>query len=866
CYRNQNIADTCIMEDPSNGILSFQMLRTPQSGTASVHKTSGKWDYTPSPDYVGEDSFILRCTSSISNLYTDIHIVVSTLLIDLCVHLEASSKEVTSDDILTYSLTVKNTGSVTLTHILMSNLLPFGCYFIPASVITNGLHTPTTDIGITVPMDSLQPGEETTLSFQCTASTTLTQIDAKCSASYTYETSNASDRHTYDKSSETVITTVHNPSLTVDFDGDHTNVLVGDVITFTIKLTNTGTLSLKNIRLYPRLTSLLIYQNDLHVNEQPVYTSFISGYSLDLLAPHTEVILCFTAKTADVSTTTTLESLLKVDYDYQLGQITQSRSIKSPNHLLKVHLPKLEITKTPNKSSVSLGELFTYTFTISNHSDLSATQVILQDTLPAIFEILEINCEEQLLTNTLASGIALGKLLPHSSKVVVVQLKALGRLTPSVSEPPAPLGVFTLSLPGTTIGRDLPVEITSTGDVFVTDAGLHIRCHLSTNQATIGEVIVYTLTLTNTGTVTLNEVLLQDLLTPELKFVPHSVVIDSQPQIDASIISGITLKDLGLNVSTTITFEVSVIAKVSKILECALSAYYTYGFNSTKPMKTGHTTSNTCSLTLHYVAIEMSGSIAQSIAFLNDEIAYTLRIQNIGDTPVFNLILRNESASYELVDSSFKLNDKLINSVDLTTGINLGLLSPGNTLVITYAQKISEHYYPLDNLSSTLITQFSYTSHDHTIKYGKSNTLPLAIPLALSTFKQFDLSSYFEISDQKPDLESINLISGNIHLIKHYIIKTPVATSIDEQKLTSHNLVFHGILELTAEYVSNEATHSIYSSYHTLPFSTFIVLPEDFPIHSHVHINAALQNVSFKLINNRAFFASASILAVAYIK
>ncbi|MGL4737880.1 MAG: DUF6923 family protein [Cellulosilyticaceae bacterium] len=866
CYCNQNTSHTCMLEDPSGGTLHFALLKTPQSGSASVHPSSGKWSYTPAVDYVGEDAFIIRCTSSISTLYTDIHVVISTLLVDLSMRLEPNSREVTPDDIITYSLFLKNTGSVPLTQIIASNLLPFGCYFIPGSVITHDIHTPMTDVGISVSLDPLAPGEESTLSFQCTTSAMLTQIDASCKVEYSYENTIANDRHTRSKSTPIVVTAVHNPELIAEFDTDHLDALSGDVVTFKILLKNTGTLPLKNIRLYPRLASLLSYQNDFHVNDQPVYTNFISGYSLDLLAPHTNVSIHFTAKILDSPSSTTLESLFKIDYDYELARLTQSKSIKSAKHLLKVHHPKLEITKTPNKSSVSLGEIFTYTFTVTNHSDLLASQVVIQDTLPSIFEILEINCDDRLLTSTLTSGLAIGKLPSHSSKTVVVQLKALGRLPQNTSSDSSSTGIFTLNLPQSETLREISVPISSSSDVFVTDAGLHISCHLSTSEATIGEVITYTLHLTNTGTVTLNEVLLQDLLTPELKFMPRSVMIDGQPHTDASIISGINLKDLGVNVSTTVTFEVSVIAKVSKQIDCALSAYYTYGFNSIKPMKTGRTTSNTCSLTLHYVSIEISGNIHQSIAFLNDEICYTLRIQNTGDTPVFNLILRNDSAAYELAESSFKLNDKLINSVDLNQGINMGSLSPSNTLMISYAQKISEHYYPLDNLSSTLMTQFSYTSHDHTIKYGQSNVLDLAIPLALSTFKQFETSNYFEISDLKPDLETINLISGNIHLLKHYVIKSPVATSIDNQKLTSHNLVFHGILELTAEYVSNEAAHSIYSSYHTLPFSTFIILPEDFPVHSHIHINATLQNVCFKLINNRSFFANASILAIAYIK
>lgn len=403
----------------------------------------------------------------------------------------------------------------------------------------------------------------------------------------------------------------------------------------------------------------------------------------------------------------------------------------------------------------------------------------------------------------------------------------------------------------------------ATKDIIFPD--LAVTISLSTLDTTLGETFIYKVELTHSGTVTIDQVFLQDLLTSELKFLPGSVTLDGKNLPHASIISGITLNDWAHATAHTLTFEVLVIANLTKPLELSLSTHYTYHLEALGPIKLGSVTSNRCTLNLHYVSITLTGSTDESIAFLDGMVHYHLVIENLGDTPVYNIILTDQLASYPLVENTFEINNNTIHSASLENGIHLGFLAPKAKYCISYALKITEKYHPLDKITSLLSIRFAYTTHDHNLKYSNSNTLDLSLPLALSTFQQFTLESYFEIAPHKLDLETINDVTAELSLINHYIIDSPKGSSLDGQKLTGHLLVIHGLLELTLEYCGPDALQGVYSSFHILPFSTLIVLPGAFPDYSHVVINSALQNVSYHLMSNRNFYASACILLDAHI-
>ncbi|MGL5675389.1 MAG: Ig-like domain-containing protein [Cellulosilyticaceae bacterium] len=865
CFMNEHLAGSCTLTDPCHGTLVYTLSKRPSHGLLELDTHSGKWRYTPKADFVGDDTFNLQATSSTSGLFETIHVVVHTLLVSLAFELASPMKEMLTTDVLSYTLRLKNKGTIPLTQLMLQNLIPFGCVFVPHSATVNGLHTSTIDLEKNFTLEELLPSDTYTLTYQCELAAELDHIATTCTCQYTYKAHPDATSTTRTTTSSAPNINVFSPHLVVDMVSDTSNALVQDTIYLTLKLSNVGTIPLTDIRIYPRLDESLTYQNDLALDGELGYTSFLRGYTIPHLAPDTTLVFTFSATIKPLAHTKTLSSFFKTEFAYTVNHQTYSSTQHSDKHLLKVHVPPFTLTKTPSKIDVSIGEVFTYTYTLKNESDLPLMHVVIQDVLPAFLEVMEVASNDGLLPHTLSTGIPLPKVGAHHTESLVVHLKVLGRpdslMVPSMCE-----ATFNIQLPDTDMPRTQTLSSAASQDIFVSDASLVVDCLLSTYEATIGESITYTLTLTNTGTVALCEILIQDLLSPELKFVPHSVIIGQTKDKEASLISGITLKNLEVNTSLILSFEVVVIAKVSKEIDCSLSIHYTYGGLHHTPLKTNHLKTSMQLLQLHHVGIEISGSISQDIAFLNDCIDYALEIHNTGDTPVFNISLTNDTPSYDLLDSSFKLNNHSIHTVDLKKGINLGSLESGKSHHIQYTEKISHQYYPLDTLTHTFCANYSYSTCDNRVKYGTSDVFTLSIPLALCNFKCFEVEGYFELPDMKPDFSTLHSLSGTIHILKHSIIQNPVATSSEGLHLTSQSLIVHGILELTTEYVSDESNHTIYSSQHSTLFSTYIVLPEHFPSPCNIRIHPTLQVAAFRLVNNRSFFASTSILAIVYIK
>ncbi|MBW4829587.1 MAG: hypothetical protein KZY61_09385, partial [Clostridiaceae bacterium] len=69
-------------------------------------------------------------------------------------------------------------------------------------------------------------------------------------------------------------------------------------------------------------------------------------------------------------------------------------------------------------------------------------------------------------------------------------------------------------------------------------------------------------------------------------------------------------------------------------------------------------------------------------------------------------------------------------------------------------------------------------------------------------FKQLSKEEYVKISAQKPDAEEILNTLVDIEIINTKVIKTPVSTSLEGQKLTGFKLIVEGMLNQKVEYIA----------------------------------------------------------------
>lgn len=396
---------------------------------------------------------------------------------------------------------------------------------------------------------------------------------------------------------------------------------------------------------------------------------------------------------------------------------------------------------------------------------------------------------------------------------------------------------------------------------------LFINKDVSVCYACIGEVVTYTIYANNVGDIDLNDVIIRDLLSPDLQFIQNSITVDGDEKPNLNITSGINLGSLALNQTKIITFDAKVISKDSTTIENTAVGEYTYCIDSSLPPRSDYSKSNSCVLYVKKVNIIIDKKASKEHVVLGDEITYTVTLTNDGDVDANSVLFYDElPKELKLIDGSFTINNIIINSIDLSQGINVGTIKSTSTVILKFAVKVIS-----GNCKGLIVNSgsvhFNYILPDGSCgntRYAKEISTS-TINVALTTFKQISVDEYLRIPDTKPDIEEINSINAEVEIRNCHVIETPKKVSIEGQVLTGYKLIIHGVLKQTVQYTALEEEQSVHSTHYYVPFSNFIVLPKDFNLGCKIDVTGVVEDIYYHVINPRCFFKNVSVLLKAKI-
>jgi uncharacterized repeat protein (TIGR01451 family)/gliding motility-associated-like protein len=238
-------------------------------------------------------------------------------------------------DVLNYTIVVTNTGNVTLSNVVVVDPLT----------------------GLNQTIASLAPtGSQ---SFNTSYTVTQADIDAGSVAN----TASASSG-SVSVSDQVVVNATQNPALSIDKSvAESSYSAVGDVLNYTIVVTNTGNVTLSNVVVVDPLTGL----NQTIASLAPTASqSFNTSYTVtqtDL--DRGEILNIASAATATIN-------------------VTDQVSIRANAN------PAIEVTKTADLTSFSqIGQTITYTIIVKNVGNVSLSNVFVSDPLTGLEEIIE---------------------------------------------------------------------------------------------------------------------------------------------------------------------------------------------------------------------------------------------------------------------------------------------------------------------------------------------------------------------------------------------------------------------------------------------------------------------------------------------
>lgn len=395
---------------------------------------------------------------------------------------------------------------------------------------------------------------------------------------------------------------------------------------------------------------------------------------------------------------------------------------------------------------------------------------------------------------------------------------------------------------------------------------LGINIYPSKNNIVVSDILVYTIEVKNQYEFEVEDIIIKSTLDEQIRFIKGSISKDNTIIDDENIISGINIGHLKPGSSKSIKFKVEVIAKKNNFIDVKFFTEFKY---ASKEDNRKYWESITTQLDYIYiynptlkVLIESNTNEVQ----LNDIIEYKISLHNNGDLDLFNMYLVDLIPhTIGIIDGSFSIDSKIINSVDIEKGVILGDLYVGKNMCINYKAKVISGSAGGKIKNSAKIGYY-FKLDNNTKLYKETEEYSVNISMDISNFKQVTINNNLSIGNDKPKLKEINDIKADITIDRYSIIKTSIGASKEGLKLSGYKLIVHGRINEVVEYESNESISYIYSSQYETNFSTYIVLPRDFVIGTNIELSGNIQNISYKKINEENFYRSVDFIVLGKLK
>lgn len=538
-------------------------------------------------------------------------------------------------DIITYTLMLMNAGNVAANNVVLTDAIPAGTTFVPGSV-TGATGTPPT-LTLTSPISA---SGTATVTFQVKVDATIPNPNPlvnSTSVAYTYTVDPANPNGVSGaRNSNSVETQVNGAIVETTKVADLAYVAPGDIITYTLTLTNSGNVDANSVVLTDAI---------------PVGTTFVPGSLIGAtgtpptLTLNTPIVAgSSTTVTFQVQVGTTipvpnpLVNTATANFTYTVDPanpngITGTSTSDSAN--TQVNGAVVSTVKMVDKAYAEPGDVLTYALTLTNSGNEPANNVVITDAIPAGTTFVAGSITGATGTPPM---LTLLNSIPAGGAITVTFQVLVGNTIPAVNPIPNSASVaFTFTTdPAQPNGR----TGSSDSNVVTTQINSAIVAATKTADlafANVGDTVTYTITLTNSGNVAANNVVLTDAIPAGTTFVPGSLVgaTGTPPTLTLT-------NPIAANGTATITFDVLIGNSLpgSNPLENSVVATFTYMVNPAEPNSVSGTAIGGPAITqVNTAKLVITKSADKFISYINDIITYQISVKNTGNVSADNIVL-----------------------------------------------------------------------------------------------------------------------------------------------------------------------------------------------------------------------------------
>ena len=566
-------------------------------------------------------------------------------------------------DTVTYQFAVKNTGNVTI----------------------NALTLTDDKLGeITLNTALLAPGET------ATGSATHTVIETDLPGPLTnVATAKGTDsqKKPVTATAKATVTLTYTASMSVTKVPSRTTAAVGDKVTYTYTVNNTGSITINKLSLSDdKLGAVTTAKTTLAPGENTIGTITYTVLEGDLPGPLTNVVTSTATDSLKQPVTATATATVTLTY-----------------------VASMSVAKVPSRTAAAVGDKVTYTYTVSNTGNVTLSGLTLSDDKVGTITPVK---------TTLASG----ETTTGTGTYTVLETDLPGPLT----------NIVTVEA---TDSQKQPVTGRATATVTLTYiTKLEVAKVPSTRTAAVGETITYSYTVKNSGTVTINGLTMTD---DKL----GTITLDANTLAPGATANGsATHIVIEADLPGPLTNIVTVSGTDSQRNAASATATATVTLTYTSSISLAKTATSTSSLW-----------IAGKGAKLGDDIVYTYVVSNTGTTTVSAIGVIDDKLGQVTLDRSTlapgeKATGTLTHKVvqedmgeELSSTIVNTATSSGTSIgkpIKSDAATVTAGVYR-DAISPTMDCVSLNADGTYTAFFGYSNTNGVAVSLSIGKNNQF---------------------------------------------------------------------------------------------------------------------------------
>lgn len=587
------------------------------------------------------------------------------------------STAVSVGDTVTYTTTVTNSGIATISSVLFTDPIPAGSSFVTGSLTVDGTPRPAANPATGVIIDAIAPGAATTIVFNVIVTSLPTPAVLHNQSSVTF-TSGTFSGVTF---SNIVSTPVYQPILSAVKTGSTSNATVGDTVTYTVAINNTGNYG-ADLTLTDTIPAGTVFvPNSVIVNNQPV-PGVDPSTGIPLGNVTTASTVSFSVLIQSLPSGQLLTNQASATYSYTLPDSrTLNGSVASNTLVIQVSAPNAAVVKSVPVTTALAGDTVTYTIGVTNNGIAPINNVVVVDAIPTGAAFVADSVTVDGLPRpgaTPASGISIGTIAPGVSSIVTFDL--------TISSLPAPAQLSNQASATFTSGAFSGTAFSNTVILPVYQAIIGMQKTANTANATVGDTVTYNLVISNTGNLPA-QVTLTDPAPSGGAFVPNSVLVNGVPQPGANPSAGFPVGTVnpGELVIVSVTYEVVIqTLPPSQLLVNTAAGSYSYTAPDGRTI-TGSVNSNTLSIPVSSPDVSVVKSTTAIDAVVGDVITYTIVVTNNGISPVNNVILVDPVPTGTVfVPGSVTVNGTPVPAGNPNTGISIGTIAAGASASVAF--------------------------------------------------------------------------------------------------------------------------------------------------------------------------------------